>query len=180
MSETINDNGASTWVSPRVRRLAADREAVRARFSGHQHVKVTPGTGNPPDYYEVEYFLNGLVRDGDSAQIQTSHKVVVRMGAGYPRMAPFVEAKTDVFHPNVAGHYCFGDIWTPAQSIADVIEKVGDMIQWRVYNVESALNADAAHYATEHPDVFPIGDVALALPETEIEIKTSNQAKEIS
>lgn len=175
MSDASENTTTATWVSPRVRRLAADREAVRARFSGHQHVKVTPGAGNPPDYYEVEYYLNGLVREGDSARIHQSHQVVVRMGAGYPRMAPFVEAKSDVFHPNVAGHYCFGDIWTPAQSIADVIEKVGDMIQWRVFNVESALNADAAHYATEHPEVFPVGEVALALPETEIEIKTINK-----
>lgn len=175
MSDAPENATTATWISPRVRRLAADREAVRTRFSGHKHVRVTPGPGNPPDYYEVEYYLNGLVRDGDSAQIQQSHQVVVRMGAGYPRMAPFVEAKSEVFHPNVAGHYCFGDIWTPAQSIADVIEKVGDMIQWRVFNVESALNADAAHYATEHPEVFPVGEVALALPETEIEIKTINK-----
>lgn len=170
----------SGWVSPRVRRLAADHEAIRARFSGHEHVRVSPGYGRPPDYYEVEYVLNGLVREGDSARVHHVHKIAIRLGADYPRMAPFVEATTDVFHPNVAGHYCFGDIWTPAQTIADVIEKVGDMIQWRIFNVESALNADAAHYATEHPEIFPVGNVELGLPETEIEIRTSNHSKENS
>lgn len=161
-------------VSPRMRRLAADREAVRTRFSGSEHVKVTPGPGNPPDYYEVAYHLSGLVRDGDSAVVTHEHHAVVRLGAGYPRSAPFVEATTDIFHPNVAGHYCIGDVWTPAQSIADVIEKVGDMIQWRIFNVHSALNADAALYATENPEVLPIGDVVLSPPEASIAIKASD------
>lgn len=169
----------SSKVSPRVRRLAADREAVRTRFSGSEHVKVTPGPGNPPDSYEVEYNLKGLVRDGNAAKIGHSHFAIVRLGADYPRAAPFVEATSNVFHPNVAGHFCIGDIWTPAQSIADVIEKVGDMIQWRVYNVQSALNADAALYATQNSEVFPIGNVPLTPPESEIEIKFAEGEEKI-
>ena len=162
---------SATSVSPRARRLATDREEIRTRFSGSDHVKVAPGPGNPPELYQVEYRLKGLVRDGEAARVEHVHGVVVRLGADYPRMAPFVEATTAVFHPNVAGHYCIGDVWTPTQSIADVIEKVGDMIQWRVFNVKSALNADAALYAVQNEQFFPIGDVALTPPETEIEIK---------
>lgn len=161
---------AAPGASPRIRRLASDYEAVRSRFSGHEHVTVQPVEGSPPTEYEVVYRLKGLSRDGARPKITHEHMCKIRLGVDYPRAAPYVEATSDVFHPNVAGHYCIGDVWTPAESIADVIERIGEMIQWQEFNVNSALNADAALYAKAHPDLFPLDAIELTPPEAEVEI----------
>lgn len=163
-----------------MRRLAADHAAVRSRFSGHEHVVVAPIGGTPPTAYEVSFALRGLTRDGDRPRVSTNHTCKIRLGVEYPRMAPYVEATSPLFHPNVAGYYCIGDVWTPSQSIADVIERVGEMIQWRVFNANSALNADAALYANSHPELFPVGDVELTSPEVQIEIAVNRPTNEAS
>lgn len=156
-----------------MRRLASDYESVRARYSGHDHVVVRPLGGQPPTEYEVTYLLKGLTREGDRPRVSGKHVCVIRLGVDYPRSAPFVEAVTPLFHPNVAGHYCVGDVWTPAESIADVIGRIGEMIQWRAFNVNSALNADAALYATAHPELFPLDDVQLTPPDAELAISVN-------
>lgn len=176
-SEPVAEPTAATPASsPRVRRLASDYEAVRSRFSGHKHVSVQPVEGMPPTEYEIVYRLKGLTRDGTRPRVAHEHVCKIRLGVDYPRAAPYVEATSDVFHPNVAGHYCIGDIWTPAESIADVIERIGEMIQWREFNVNSALNADAALYAKANPGLFPLDVIELTPPESEVEITLNRPA----
>lgn len=153
-----------------MRRLAADYVSVRSRFAGHSHISVLPLDGSPPTEYRVNFDLKGLTRNGDRPTLCTKHSCTIRLGVDYPRVAPHVAATSPLFHPNVADYYCIGDVWTPSQSIADVIERVGEMIQWTVFNPDSALNADAALYAKAHPELFPVGDVELTPPEVEIEI----------
>ncbi|MBJ7458386.1 MAG: hypothetical protein JHD02_04280 [Thermoleophilaceae bacterium] len=149
---------------------------MRSRFSGHKHVTVQAIEGMPPTEYEVIYRLKGLTRDGTRPRVTHRHVCKIRLGIDYPRAAPYVEATSEVFHPNVAGHYCIGDIWTPAESIADVIERIGEMIQWQEFNVNSALNADAALYANAHPELFPLDRVELTPPEAEVEITLNRPA----
>jgi ubiquitin-protein ligase len=147
--------------SPRERRLIADAAAVAEQFADHPHITIRPLSGTPPDAYSVTYQLRGLSRDGDSAVISTTHDCEVRLGLDYPRGAPYVAALTPQFHPNVAGHFCIGDYWSPAQPLTDVIVKVGEMIQWKTYSIEGALNPEAAAYASANPTIFPIGTVEL-------------------
>lgn len=156
--------------NPRLRRLSKDHQTIVYRFSGHPHVKVEALEGQPPERYRVEFRLPGLVRDDRTAKIAEHHVCEIELSSTYPREPPRVLARTPLFHPNVVGHYCFADYWAPSQPLADVIEKVGDMIQWRVFSIESALDPVAAGYGQEHPDIFPIGDIELGTPELEISL----------
>lgn len=154
--------------SPRVRRLAADYEALRAEFSGHRHVTVEPLGPIPPEAYRVSYWLPGLTLNGDVPVQVGEHLVEIRLSLGYPREQPSVVPLTPIFHPNVSDHYCIADYWAAGEGLIDVVVKVADMIQYRVYNTKSPLDATAAYYAEQHPDLFPVGSVALGQPEVAV------------
>jgi ubiquitin-protein ligase len=158
--------------SPRLRRLAADYDAVRTEYSGHPHLSVHPLGPLPPTAYRVEFRLRGLVLNGATPAVVTQHAVEIRLALGYPREQPLVLPLTPLFHPNVSDdHYCIADYWSAGEPLPDIIAKVGDMIQWRVYNVHSPLNATAAYWAEQNPQLFPIGDVALRQAEVKIELR---------
>jgi ubiquitin-protein ligase len=158
-------------MSPRQRRLTADFTAVKGEFSGHPHIRAEPVGAHPPENYRVTFEVVGLRLDGDQPVAAQEHVVEIRLPLGYPREAPYVVPLTPVFHPNIAAHYCIGDYWSAGQPLPDIIRKIGDMIQYRTYNVKSPLNAVAARWTVENEALFPIGDVELGTPEVEIEIK---------
>lgn len=156
---------------PRLRRLAADWEAIRGEFSGHPHVYVEPVGPRPPEVYRVAFRLTGLVLSGDTPTRQEEHWCEIRLPLGYPREQPYCVPLTPLFHPNVNEHYCIADYWFAGQSIVDVISKIGDMIQYRIYNTQSPLNATAAYWAERHAELFPIGRVDLGIAEPQISLK---------
>jgi ubiquitin-protein ligase len=157
--------------SPRLRRLAADYEAVRAEFSGHPHVRVEPlGQQRPPETYRVTYRVRGLMLVGDTPQVLEEHGVEIQLTLGYPRDKPRVRALTPIFHPNVREEYCIQDYWAAGQSLVDTISKIADMIQFRIYNPASPLDALAARWTQENERLLPLGNVTLASPEVEIHL----------
>ena len=158
-------------LSPRQRRLVADYEAVRAEFAGHEHVRVDPIGHLPPEAYRITYKLKGLTLEGDQPVVAEEHVVDLRLPLGYPREQPLASPTTAIFHPNVAATYCIGDYWSAGQPLTDIIAKMGDMIQYRVFNVKSPLNAVAARWVAENETIFPIGDIQLGVPEIDVELK---------
>jgi ubiquitin-protein ligase len=168
----------SDVTSPRLRRLAADYEAVRAEFSGHPHVRITPlGAQRPPEAYRVVFRVRGLRLQGDAQPVVADeHTVDITLPLGYPREQPYCVPLTSVFHPNIKAYYCIGDHWAAGQPLIDTIVKLADMIQYRTYNVKSPLDAVAATWAHDHPELFPVGNVALGLPEVQIELRRRTRA----
>jgi ubiquitin-protein ligase len=160
-------------LNPRHRRLAADFAAIKSEFSGHEHIKVEPLGANPPEVYRITYRVRGLQLDGDQPVTADEHVCEIRLPLGYPREQPYVVPLTPVFHPNVAAHYCVGDYWSAGQPLVDIIRKVGDMIQFRTYNVRSPLDAVAAKWAAENEALLPIGDVELGTAEAAVTIESS-------
>lgn len=155
--------------APRLRRLAADYEAVRAEFSGHPHVHVEPLGGHlPPENYRVTYRVRGLRLNGNQPVAVDEHKVEIKLPLRYPRDKPLCLALTPVFHPNVKDAYCIQDYWAAGQSLVDTIAKIADMIQYRVYNPASPLDAMAARWASANTNLFPIGNVTVGTPEVQI------------
>lgn len=154
--------------SPRLRRLAADFESVRADFSGHPHVRVEPVGPLPPETYRVEYQIPGLVLSGDTPVVSEVHWVEITLPSGYPREQPYCVPLTPIFHPNIDAYYCINDYWSAGESLSDVIAKIGAMIQYRIVNPKSPLDSTAAYWVEQHPELFPIGKVDFGLPELEI------------
>jgi ubiquitin-protein ligase len=163
-------------VNPRLRRLQSDYQSVRETFSGHPHVTVQPlGDHRPPETYRITYRLRGLVLNGNHPEYRDVHTVEVLLPRGYPAEKPYCVPLTPVFHPNVREYFCIADYWAAGQTMVDVVVKVGDMIQWRIYNTKSPLDAVAARWATEqeraHPGLFPVGDVDLGVADVEISLR---------
>ena len=137
-------------MDPRLRRLQSDYELVREVFSGHPHVSLQPlGTRLPPENYRVELRLRGLYLDGDQPAYRDVHHVEIMLPRRYPAEKPYVVPLEPIFHPNIRDSFCIADYWAAGTTLADVIVKLGDMIQWRVYNTASPLDAIAARWAIE-------------------------------
>jgi ubiquitin-protein ligase len=162
--------------SPRLRRLAADYQAMRAEYSGHPHVSVQPLGPAPPEGYRITYQLTGLRLDGNTP-VRTHHHVVeIRLPLTYPREQPHCVPLTPIFHPNIGEYYCIGDYWAAGETLVDIVAKIGDMIQFRSYNPKSPLDATAAYWAEQHEERLPIGNVALGRPELQIDLRPRSAA----
>lgn len=155
--------------APRLRRLSADYEAVRAEFSGHPHVHVEPlGPHRPPEAYRVTLRVRGLRLRGNQPLPVDEHGSKIRLPASYPREKPLCTPLTPVFHPNIKDYFCIQDYWAAGQSLVDTIAKISDMIQYRIYNPASPLDALAARWASQNTNLFPLGNVSLGTPEVMI------------
>jgi ubiquitin-protein ligase len=156
--------------SPRLRRLIADYEAILDEFTGHPHIVVVPTRGDPPEEYAVTYRVPGLVpgQNGGPPQIAAVHRASIMLTADYPRLKPRCEMLTPAYHPNFGSYICVGDHWAAGETIVDLIVKIGDMLQYRDYNVMSALNVPAARWTAANEHHLPIGNVELYAPEPEI------------
>lgn len=168
-------------MNPRVRRLMSDAHLMRTEFAGHEHIFVDGAGGDPPEQYRITYRVPGVtLGTGERPLVVEHHRVVVQLPAGYPRQKPYCTVETQVFHPNfganVGDEICIGDYWTPAQSLADIVVKIGEMLQYREYNVKSPLNAVAGRWAAENEGIFPVGEIGLYPPEAEISLGASREA----
>lgn len=150
-------------MTARERRLMSDYEQVRKDFAGHKNIIVTPVGDEPPEKYNITYFVNGiyLLPDG---KIETlgRHEVEITLHADYPRYKPICKINTPIWHPNFRdGQICIGDIWGAGESLSDIIINIGDMIQYKSWNSFSPLSADAAQWAMENKHLFPVGNIEL-------------------
>lgn len=151
-------------MNPRSRRLSADHESLVHAFAGHPTIVVTPVGPLPPERYTVVFNLPGLRLDAQNHVTRVhQHVVDLYLPQGYPREKPYATTAHPVFHPNFGAHICLADFWSPSQSLVDVVVQIGDMLQYRLYNVRSPLNAVAAAWATENQHQLPVGN-AQTLP----------------
>jgi ubiquitin-protein ligase len=163
--------------NPRLRRLQADYESVRAEFSGHPNVTVEPvGNRLPPERYHVGFRLRGLVLEGEQPRYRELHEVDITLPRGYPAQQPYCVPLQPIFHPNIKDYFCIADHWAAGTSLVDVIAKLGDMIQWRLYNPRSPLDAIAARWAVEQErsemEIFPVGKVDLGVADFAIGLRS--------
>lgn len=166
-------------VNPRLRRLQADFEHVRDVYSGHPHVQITPlGDRLPPESYRVVYKLRGLSLDGDQPQVGEVHPVEIMLPLKYPAEKPYAVPLEPIFHPNIREYFCIADYWAAGTTLVDVIAKMGDMIQWRIYNPASPLDAIAARWAVEQEPngLFPIGNVNLGVADFDITLVSAEKS----
>ena len=159
--------------SPRLRRLRADHQLIHDMFTGHPYITVEAVQGNPPEKYLVTYRVRGLRWDSRrSCPVEQGlHSTEIYLGADYPREKPKCVMRSDVFHPNFGSYICIGDHWAAGETLADVIVKIGHMIQYQDYNVKSPLNALAAAWTAQNEHLLPVGNVGLYPTEPDLEIE---------
>jgi ubiquitin-protein ligase len=161
-------------VNPRLRRLESDYRELRTRFDGDPRITITPLGPYPPERYQIVYRVPSLRLDAAN-NVQRTEQTVVTMTlpAGYPREKPHAETLDPIFHPNFGAYVCIADFWAPGQSLGDIVASIGDMLQFRKYNIRSPLNAVAAEWANEHATTLPLSEITLGSVDSPLSISIS-------
>jgi ubiquitin-protein ligase len=122
--------------------------------------------GMPPELYRFQYSLRGLYVAPDGSILERNeHLLEVNLTLGYPRRAPQCRMLTPVFHPNFDdSSVCIGDFWAAAESLDDLIIRIGRMIAYQEYNTKSPLNGLAAKWAAQNPHLLPVDPQPVAPP----------------
>ena len=174
--------GTGSVVNPRIRRLTADHQQVVAAFAGHPFVTAQPMGPAPPERYLITYRVPGLrlVVEGNTLVRSESFVVDLQLPSGYPREKPYCTTSDAVFHPNFGSYICIADFWNPSQSIVDVIVQIGDMLQYKLYNTRSPLNAVAAKWVLDNINQVPLGTRDLHPREPEISLGAVRQPTDVA
>lgn len=151
----------------RLNRLMSDYERIQKDFFNNPYIKVTPIGPEPPEKYHVTYLVDGIFLQPDGKiQVQKRHEVEITLTSEYPRYKPVCRILTPIWHPNFKdGQICIGDIWGAGESLSDIIINIGNMIQYKSWNSSSPLSADAAAWALENKQLFPVGKIDLYTPD---------------
>lgn len=161
-------------MNPRLRRLQADYDLIRESLSGHPQITVQPaGAELPPESYVIEYRIRGLELNDSQPEFREVHQVQLNLPLQYPAERPHAVPLTPVFHPNIRSYYCIADYWAAGTTLVDVIAKMGDMLQWKIYNANSPLDVTAARWAKDNEEsgIFPVDNVDFGVEEIEIGVK---------
>ena len=152
-------------LTPRLRRLHADHERVRALFETHPYVKLVEAEGEPPEKYTFEFHVRGMSHEDKGDPVVThTHRAEVFLPLDYPRRPPFCRMTTPVFHPNIdPTKICIGDHWSAGQSLASLVVRIAEMICYQSYNVKSPLNAEAAVWAEQNIRILPLEKTDLSV-----------------
>jgi ubiquitin-protein ligase len=110
------------------------------------------------DEYEVSFTCKGIVLKGDKPEVLDKHLVKIKLGVNYPFEPPRLECVVPIFHPNVnseTGEICIqGAPWDSTRHLDDVCIQIGEMIQYKNFNVSNRWNKDAAVYAIKNWNVL--------------------------
>jgi ubiquitin-protein ligase len=144
----------------RTRRLMADAEQIKRAFHDNAGViRLRSTTGQPPEVYQIEYAIRGLQRNkGEQPTERDNHLVELQFTSEYPRVSPKCRMLTPIFHPNIdsAGTICIGDHWTAGERLVDLVVRIGEMIAYQAYNIQSPLDGEAAMWADLNQPKLPI------------------------
>ncbi|MGX9726982.1 MAG: ubiquitin-conjugating enzyme E2 [Candidatus Electronema sp. VV] len=137
---------------------AADFQEVSTFLEQQQRIILAQTEGEPPDCYELEYRLTGLVRDDDGSVRRVSrHVVLITLPFGYPHFPPAVKPLTPIFHPDIDPDAVrISAQWQQEPSLAKLILHIGEMISGKVYSLEEPFNQEAADWYSQHAAELPL------------------------
>lgn len=149
-------------LSPRIRRLNSDFRAIE-QLRSESTIIDFDFSGSPPSKYRVTFRGQGFWRGSDEsdAVVRHIHEVTIDLNAAYPRMMPELTWQTPIFHPNISasGVVClggYGTHWVPSVKLDELCIMLWDMIRYKNYDVESPYNREAAIWAKNATERFPI------------------------
>lgn len=106
------------------------------------------------DEYRVDFYCKSIESvKGGEIKYANKHTIKIKLKAKYPFVPPYLECTTLIFHPNINknGEICIqGGNWDPTRHLDEVCIQVGEMLQYKNFNVDNSFNADAAEFARKH------------------------------
>lgn len=141
----------------RTRRLKADAEMMQTAFGNSPIIAVTPLAGDPPEAYRVTYRINSLEAGPEGEPVpRGEHEIEIQLTSDYPRLSPKCKILTPIFHPNFdKTTICVADHWTAGERLVDLVIRIGEMIAYQAYNIQSPLDGEAAMWADLNREKLP-------------------------
>ncbi|MFB2876468.1 ubiquitin-conjugating enzyme E2 [Floridanema aerugineum] len=149
-------------MSVREKRLQNDFQALSEMVSNSGGtLAIVSKNGNPPYQYVIEYRCRGIERlQGNEPVFRDTHRVEISLGSNYPKEQPDAKFLTSIFHPNVYQNLniCLGSQWTMAETLPELIIRIGKIIQYAtdITNLNSPANAVAKTWAASNMRRFPV------------------------
>jgi ubiquitin-protein ligase len=105
----------------------------------------------------VQYSIESLEPGPEGKpQPRNTHEIEIQLTSEYPRLSPKCRILTPIFHPNFdATTICVGDHWTAGERLVDLVVRIGEMIAYQAYNIQSPLDAEAAMWADLNRGLLP-------------------------
>jgi len=154
----IDLDSGTTWSPDQLTRLEGEWRRLQRSFAFHPHVTVHPLRGDPPTVYQVDFRLNTLVID-DAGQLQYAPgaSVHIVLPPRFPHDPPLVRPLSGLFHPNVSWEgFHLQSAWQPAESLANLVRRMGDLLAWRIFDPDSVVNPSAMDWLNANPDSLPL------------------------
>jgi ubiquitin-protein ligase len=150
----------------RAKRLLKDLQSLIALDENSDLIKVNY-QGNPPERYRVIYFCKSLIWiEGNGApSFSGRHELEIYLHKDYPRRPPALKWHTNIFHPNILppqknGGVCIGS-WTAAETLDKLCLRIGEMLQYKSYNITDPLDEEAAKWVKQHLNILPVDNRSL-------------------
>jgi ubiquitin-protein ligase len=147
----------------RLRRLENDSKELADFLRDHPFIGLLKTEGDPPEKYHVEYRVKSVEKKGAEVTVKDRHTAEIVLTLDYPSQEPICRMLTPVFHPNIDPHLiCITDRWAAGESLTDVVVRIGRMLAYQTYNIKSPRNGEAAQWAAENLQRFPLDPADLA------------------
>jgi ubiquitin-protein ligase len=112
-----------------------------------------------PEKYLIFFRCTGLMRQPNNAIVPThEHLLEIVFGLDYPARPPRFVWLTPIWHPNISmPNLCpHGRPFAVGTTLDVLCLMVGQMVQFQIYNTDSALNPEAAEWALANRDRLPV------------------------
>lgn len=111
-----------------------------------------------PDKYMISYSCTGLLKKGDDIEYTNQHFMSVIFGYDFPGKPPKLIWYTPIWHPNFLTPYVCtqGRPFAAAVHLDRIVRMVGEMVQYRNYNLDSVLNREAKVWTEQNRQHLPV------------------------
>lgn len=174
MKKTCHRSETTNMISSRDRRLITDFQKICVLNKSSSLIDIQ-STDLTKERYTVTYSCKGIMKVENKTEpiFANNHKMEIYLHKLYPRRPPQLKWVTDIFHPNILsgsqnGGVCIGG-WTPAETLDKLIIRIGEMVQYKSYNIQDVLNLEASEWVILNKDKLPV-DKARILNPVKIEI----------
>lgn len=156
-----------SMTNPRIDRLRADKAAIDNLCANSNLIKVERAIGEPPEDYIILFRCRGIAGLNNGEPVFThEHRVRIYLHVDYPRLEPSMQWLTPIFHPNISanGQVCIA-VWYASKTLDELCIMLGRMIQYHNYDPESPKNLEAAWWAAQRREYFPVDGRDLRRPD---------------
>jgi ubiquitin-protein ligase len=134
---------------------------LQEAFARHPLISIVPGKGQPPEVYQLNYRIAGLVKNEQGEILPTDgHTVELAIPFGFPHFPPSCKPKTPLFHPDFdPAAICLADFWVEQPDLVLLVVQIGRMINGEIFSTENAFNDEAAEWYGHNRQRFPLAQV---------------------